>query len=64
MLIHWAGLTYHFIVNHWTDVGVGWFIADRIVKWTPWTEDDEALELLGRGFKKIFGTNPKDIIRS
>ena len=63
MIMHWATETFRFITHHWTDVGVAFYIADRVVKWTPITEDDEVLALLRRGFKKVFGKDPENIIQ-
>lgn len=49
-------------VEHPVEIAVCWWAADKVVRWTPWVEDDEIVALVGRGLKKLFGRHPSEIV--
>ncbi len=43
------------LAAHWVDVGVGFYILDKVVKWTPTKYDDFTVDVVKDIIRKIAG---------
>lgn len=45
---------------NWPILTAGCYVADKVVKATPWKADDFVVDIVVGGIKKLFGKSPVD----
>lgn len=58
----WLSEGLNWVVSHPVDIGVAWFLLDKVVEITPWTEDDKILEAMRSAYHKLTNKDPADVV--
>lgn len=51
-----------FLSVNWVAIGVGLYLAGFVVKWTPFTQDDDLLALIISLIRRVTGKDPRDVV--